>query len=233
MTTRPMPQRVLVLAACVLGLASFYAGTRFIVGLRVVPAHPITGRPIAGLATNAAWMERSARQSEEEPDRALQLIGIRPGMTVADIGAGSGYMTTRLARLVGPAGKVYANEIQPAMLDLLRAKAQGDGLTNIVVVEGTEFDVRLPPESVDLALLVDVYHEFARPQEMLRSIRASLRPDGRLVLVEYRKEDGSIPILPTHRLSVAEARRELEPEGFRFVDVLSGLPRQHVIVFTK
>jgi len=228
--TRPARLRFVVLA-CVLGLASFYAGTRFIRRTPSAPVHPITGRQIAGIATNVSWLDRATRDQEEAPEQALALIDIRPGMTVADIGAGTGYMTTRLARLVGPGGKVYANDIQPALLRIIREKAQAEQLTNIVVVQGRETDTNLPEDTIDLALLVDVYHELWHPQEMLRSIRRSLKADGRIVLVEYRTEDPTIPIAPTHRMSVAAARIELEAEGFRFERLISGLPRQHIIVF--
>jgi ubiquinone/menaquinone biosynthesis C-methylase UbiE len=142
-------------------------------------------------------------------------------------------MTTRIARLVGPSGKVYANDLQPAMLEIIRNKAQSEQLVNVDVVQGTDTDAHLPDDAMDLALLVDVYHEFWHPQEMLRSIRRSLKSGGRLVLVEYRKEDPSIPIADTHRMSVAEARTEVEAEGFTFERLVPGLPRQHIIIFRK
>jgi ubiquinone/menaquinone biosynthesis C-methylase UbiE len=154
-------------------------------------------------------------------------------MIVADVGAGSGYMTTRIARIVGPAGKVYAEDIQPAMLRILQDKARTEHLANIELVLGTDVDAPLPENAIDLALLVDVYHEFRHPQEMLRSIRRSLKAGGQLVLVEYRKEDSSIPIASTHRMSVADARTEVEAEGFTFDRVVPGLPRQHIIMFRK
>jgi SAM-dependent methyltransferase len=212
------------------GIVSFALGTRFAV---TRPVHPLTGRVVPGMATNAAWMDRAEREREEQPDRALQVIGVRPGMVVADIGAGTGYMTVRIARLVGPTGKVFANDLQIPMLRLIQQKAQQQGLGNIALVQGTQDDTRLPPETVDLALLVDVYHEVRQPQPLLRSIRRSLRANGRLVLVEYRKEDPTIPITSTHRLSVAEARTEIEAEGFTFVHSDEHLPRQHIIVFRK
>jgi ubiquinone/menaquinone biosynthesis C-methylase UbiE len=154
-------------------------------------------------------------------------------MIVADVGAGSGYMTVRLARRVGPAGRVYANDLQATMLTLLRDKVRSEKLTNVEFVQGTEMDARLPAGAIDLALLVDVYHEFGYPQEMLRSIRQSLKPNGQLVLLEYRKEDASLEILPDHKMSVAEVRTEIEPEGFTFVRLIPQLPRQHIIVFRK
>jgi SAM-dependent methyltransferase len=215
-----------------LGLVAFYAGTRLITTQRP-PVHPLTGRQIAGIATDASWLDRATREHEEAPEQALALIGIRPGMVVADVGAGTGYMTTRLARLVGPSGTVFANDIQPAMLRILQDKAHTEHLANVVVVKGSEIDAHLPEHAIDLALLVDVYHELWHPQEILRSLRRALRPDGELVLVEYRKEDPSIPIAPTHKMSVAEVRSEVEAEGFTFDRLVPGLPRQHIIIFRR
>ena len=216
-----------------LGTASLAVGTQFLRPSPSAPIHPLTGRQIAGIATDADWLDRGERESEEDPERALDLIGVTPGMVVADIGAGSGYMTVRIARRVGTAGRIYAEDIQPALLSRLQAKASEGKLTNIQVVIGTEGDARLPPETMDLELLVDVYHEFWQPQAMLGSLRRALKPGGRLVLMEYRKEDPSIPIATTHKMSVAEARAEVTPEGFRFDRVIDGLPRQHIIVFRR
>ena len=224
-------RRFLVLVG-LLGLVAFYAGTRPITTQRP-PVHPLTGRQIAGVATDTSWLDRATREHEEAPEQALALIGLRPGMVVADVGAGTGYMTTRLARLVGPGGKVFANDIQPAMLRIIQDKVQTEHLSNVVVVQGSEIDAHLPEDTIDLALLVDVYHELWHPQEMLRSLRRALRPDGELVLVEYRQEDPSIPIAPTHRMSVADVRTEVEAEGFRFDRLVPGLPRQHIIIFRK
>jgi SAM-dependent methyltransferase len=225
--------RPLILLGVVLGLGSFLAGA-YIVSTRPVPlTHPLSGRPIAGIATDIDWLDRSSREREEEPERALDLIGITPGSVVADVGAGSGYMTSRIASRVGPTGKVYANDLQPAMLRTIMDKLRQQPVSNVDVVQGTEYDARLPDGAMDLVLLVDVYHEFRHPQEMLRSIRRSLKPDARLVLVEYRKEDPRIPIAFTHRMSVAEARTEVEAEGFTFDRVIQGLPRQHIIVFRR
>jgi len=216
------------------GLASFYAGTHLVTTRPAAPpVHPLTGRQIAGIATDAGWMERATRQQEEAPEQALTLIGIRPGMVVADVGAVSGYMSTRLAGLVGPQGTVYANDIQPGLLRILQQKAETEHLSNIALVQGTETDTRLPDESIDLALLVDVYHEFRHPQEMLQSIRRALKVNGQLVFIEYRKEDPTIPIAQTHRMSVADLRAEAQAEGFRFDRVLEELPRQHIIIFRK
>lgn len=223
--------RFLALAA-LLGAASLYVGVR-VGSQRTVAVHPVSGRPIAGIATDATWMDRASREQEEAPSHALSLIGIRPGMVVGDIGAGSGYMTLRVAALVGPAGKVYAEDIQPDLLQVLQQKTQAARLSNVEIVLGSDTDAKLPENALDLALLVDVYHEFQHPREMLRSIRGSLKAGGRLVLVEYRKEDASLPIAPRHRLSVADATVEIGMEGFTFDRALEDLPRQHVIVFHK
>jgi predicted methyltransferase len=199
------------------------------------PRHPVTGRPIAAVmgAAGAAWLERAEREAEERPSLAVQLLRLRPGQTVADIGAGSGYYTELLARAVGPSGRVYATEIQPEMLRLIEQRIQRRKLANVVPVLATETDPRLPRESLDLALLVDVYHEFAHPQQMLRRIREALKPGGRLVLIEFRKEDPSVPIREEHKMSIAEARAEVEPEGFLFEGVLNDLPWQHILIFRK
>jgi predicted methyltransferase len=221
------------LVLLVLGLASFYAGTRFLANRPAPFVHSLTGRPIAGIATNAGWMDRASREGEEAPDRALALIGVERGAIVADVGAGTGYMTTRLARLVGPDGTVYATDIQPDLLRVISDKTKTEHLSNVHITQGTETDVNLPEAAVDLALLVDVYHEFRRPQEMLRSIRRTLKIGGRLVVVEYRKEDPAIPIADTHRMSVADLRTEIEAEGFAYDRAIEGLPRQHIVVFRK
>jgi predicted methyltransferase len=219
--------------ALLLGLTSFYAGTRLFTTRPAPPVHPLTGRQIAGIATDANWLDRVTREQEEAPEQALTLIGIRPGMVVADVGAGTGYMTTRLARLVGPGGKVYANDIQPAMLRIIQDKARAERLANVEIVQGSDIDAHLPENTVDLVLLVDVYHELWHPQAMLRSLRRSLKRDGELVLVEYRKEDPDIPIAPTHRMSIADVRTEVEAEGFTFDRTVPGLPRQHIIIFRR
>jgi ubiquinone/menaquinone biosynthesis C-methylase UbiE len=197
--------------------------------------HPVTGRKYAGVmsADGASWLTRPERESEEQPDEALKAIGIAPGSTVADIGAGSGYMSLRMAKLVGPTGKVYANDIQPRMLDLLRENLRKQKITNVEPVLGEYDDPKLPAASVDLVLLVDVYHEFSEPQKMLRHIREALRADGRLVLLEYRGEDPAVPIRAEHKMTVAQVKAELEPEGYRLDQVKENLPRQHILIFRK
>jgi ubiquinone/menaquinone biosynthesis C-methylase UbiE len=197
--------------------------------------HPVTGRqiaPVMGVA-GADWLDRPEREREENPEGALDAIKIRPGMIVADIGAGTGYMSLRLAKRVGPTGKVFANDIQPEMLRRLRKNADKAQLKNIETVLGTDVDPKLPAGQLDLVLMVDVYHELSQPQKMLRKIRESLKPEGRLVLLEYRKEDPSIPILPVHKMSVDEVRKELGSERFVLSQVIESLPRQHILILTR
>jgi len=204
---------------------------------RVVAAdtHPITGRTYAGVmgVGGAPWLERAEREDEERPKAAVRLLGLKPGMVVGDVGAGSGYYTELIARKVGSSGKVYATDIQPGMIQLLRQRVQRAGLTNVEAVLSTETDSGLPDSALDLIILVDVYHEFSQPQAMLRQLKAALKPGGRLVLLEFRKEDPAVPIRPEHKMSVAEVRAELEPEGFRFDKVLPDLPWQHILIFLK
>jgi ubiquinone/menaquinone biosynthesis C-methylase UbiE len=197
--------------------------------------HPVTGRPIAPVmgVGGADWLDRPEREKEENPEGALDAIGIRPGMIVADVGAGTGYMSLRLAKRVGPTGKVYANDIQPEMLSRLRQNADKAKLKNIETVLGSDVDPKLPVGQLDLVLLVDVYHEFSQPQKMLRKIRDCLKPTGRLVLLEYRKEDPNIPIITVHKMTVEEVKKELEAERFIFSQVIESLPRQHILIFNR
>ena len=197
--------------------------------------HPLTGRHIANVMgfRGADWLERPERESEENVEGALDAIGLRPGMTVAEVGAGSGYVALRMAKRVGPSGKVYANDLQPEMLGLLRNNAAKGGITNVETVLGSETDPNLPAGQMDLIILVDVYHEFSQPQKMLQGIRRALKPDGRLVQLEYRKEDPNVPILPDHKMSVAEAKIEVEAEGFKLDPVIETLPRQHILIYKK
>lgn len=197
--------------------------------------HPVSGRiiaPVMGVG-GAGWLERPEREAEEAPSIAIRALGLKAGQVVADIGAGSGYYTVRMAREVGPAGKVYATDIQPGMLDLLRRNVAQASLENVVPVLGAADDPRLPADTLDLALMVDVYHELSSPQEFARRLRVALKRTGRLVLLEYRKEDPRVPIRPEHKMSVAEVRAELEPEGFRLATVLNDLPWQHILVLTR
>lgn len=216
-------------------LAAVAAALTLSVVLQAQQRHPVSGRliaPVMGVG-GAEWLERPERESEEAPTKAIQALQIQSGQVVADIGAGSGYYTVRLAREVGPTGKVYGTDIQPGMLDLLLRNVAKAKLDNVVPVLGTPDDPKLPPGSIDLALMVDVYHELAAPQAFIRKLRASLKPGGRLVLLEFRKEDPRVPIRPEHKMSVAEVRQELEPEGFTLSAVLDVLPWQHILVLTR
>jgi len=197
--------------------------------------HPISGRRFAGVMgwQGAEWLERSEREFEEAPNKALDALGPLTGQTVADVGAGSGYFTVRLATRVGKQGRVYANDLQPEMLKMLAARLAREKVPNVTLVPGAVDDVRLPPAAMDLVLMVDVYHEFSEPQKMLRSIRTALKPGGRLVLLEYRKEDPEVPIRLEHKMSITEAKLELEAEGFSLSKVDDRLPRQHILIFSK
>lgn len=197
--------------------------------------HPKSGRriaPVMGVG-GADWLERNERESEENPTKAVELLDLKPGMVVADIGAGVGYYSLRIAQRVGPTGKVFANEIQPEMLSLLKKRLRDQKVKNIEMVLGTERDPKLPAGSCDLILMVDVYHEFSHPQEMLRRLREALKDDGRLVLLEFRKEDPYVPIRPEHKMSVKEAKLEVEEEGYQLAQVKEDLPWQHILIFKK
>jgi predicted methyltransferase len=197
--------------------------------------HPLTGRKIAGVCGvgGASWLNRPEREEEEHPDAAIEALGLQPGMVVADVGAGTGFMSIKMARKVGPTGKVYANDIQPGMLDLLRKNAAKEKLTNIEPVLGSATGTNLPKGQMDLVLMVDVYHELSEPEKMLRDLRETLKPDGRLVLIEYRGEDPGVPINNTHKMTVAQVKTELEAEGFVLGPVDESLPRQHILFLTK
>lgn len=197
--------------------------------------HPVTGRRIPPVmaASGADWLDRPEREREEEPEKAIQAFNLKPGMKVADVGAGTGFYTVRIADRVGPQGKVYASDIQPEMIKRLRANVSARGLSNVEPVLGTESDPKLPAGQLDLVVLVDVYHEFSRPQRMLHHIRDSMKSDARLILVEYRAEDLSVPIRPEHKMSISGVRAEVEPEGFIFEKSVETLPWQHIIFFRR
>ena len=205
-----------------------------VVAAQAPGVHPISGRrfaPVMGYQ-GADWLERSERDEEEAPDVALNVLKIPKGASVADIGAGSGFITERLSARVGPTGRVFANDLQPQMLQILGRRLAQQNITNVTLVQGTIDDPKLDAASVDLEIMVDVYHELSQPQAMLRRLRAALKPGGRLVLLEYRKEDPTIPIKFEHKMSVAEAKMELEAEGFTLAKVDEALPRQHILIFT-
>jgi SAM-dependent methyltransferase len=199
------------------------------------PTHPVTGREIAGVMgmSGAEWLVRPERVAEENPDGALDAMDIRPGMKIADVGAGVGYMTLRMAKRVGPTGKIYGVDLQPGMLQKLSENAKAQGIANVEPVLGEPADPKLPAGQIDMILMVDVYHEVSQPQQMVRKLREALKPDGRLVLLEYRAEDPSIPINPDHKMTVEQVRAEIEPEGFRLLPPIETLPRQHLLILVK
>jgi predicted methyltransferase len=181
----------------------------------------------------AAWLEREGREQQEKPEVVLEAMRLKPGMTVAEIGAGTGFFSRRLAKVVGPAGKVYAEDIQPQMLDLLKQYAAKEGITNIIPVLGSDTDPKLPPHAVDRILLVDVYHEFQKPEPMLSRIAESLAPGGLVILVEYRLEgDSAAHINIKHRMSIEQVTAEWGRAGFLLVNRLETLPAQHIFLFS-
>jgi ubiquinone/menaquinone biosynthesis C-methylase UbiE len=209
--------------------------TTFILAAQQPGVHPLSGRVYAGVMgyQGADWLDRPERIEEEAPDDAIAALDLKRGQVVADIGAGSGYMSIRMSKKVGPTGRVYSEDIQPEMIALLKKRIEKERITNTTTILGLVDDPMLPPAALDLELLVDVYHEFQKPQEMLRHLRDGLKPGGRLVLLEYRKEDPTIPINPAHKMTVAVAKLEVEAEGFTLTKVDEVLPRQHILIFTK
>jgi ubiquinone/menaquinone biosynthesis C-methylase UbiE len=182
----------------------------------------------------APWLERPERTDEERPDLLHSLLNLRPGLVVADIGAGTGYHSWRIAQAIGPSGKVYAVDIQPEMLSLLATNLASRSITNVVGVLGTLTDPKLPENSIDLALMVDVYHEFDHPHEMLAAITRALKPGGRVAFVEFRGEQISVPIKPLHKMTEAQVRKEAEVHPrLRWVGTRKELPWQHLIFFEK
>ena len=180
----------------------------------------------------ADWLERPERAEREMPARVVEAMSLKPSDVVADIGAGTGYFTFRLAPEV-PRGIVYAVDIQPEMLAKIRRRMKADDVGNVVPVRGTERAPKLPAGAVDAALMVDAYHEFAFPYEMMRGLREALRPGGRVYLVEYRKEDPTIPIKRLHKMTEKQAVRELAAADLRHVRTEDVLPRQHLMIFEK
>jgi ubiquinone/menaquinone biosynthesis C-methylase UbiE len=181
----------------------------------------------------AGWLERPEREKEEQPKKLLRLLELKPGMVVADIGAGSGYHSLRMAQIVGAKGKVLAVDIQKEMLDIIRKRMKKNKVENIEPVLGTETDPKLPAGEVDLILMVDVYHEFTFPYEMTEELTKSLKPGGRLVFVEFRLEDEKVPILLAHKMTEKQVRAEMAPHPLKHVKTIESLPWQHVIIFEK
>lgn len=195
------------------------------------------GREIAHVMgfQGAIWLERPEREDEEAPSKLVKELKLQPGQVVADIGAGSGILSVMMAKEVGDTGKVIAVDVQQEMLDLLDKKLAEQGVKNVEGLLGTEKSPRLEPESIDLAIMVDVYHEFAFPYEMMREISKSLKPGGRVVFVEYRKEDPNVPIKLVHKMTQAQVKREINQPEFqlKWKETIGTLPRQHVIIFEK
>jgi SAM-dependent methyltransferase len=181
----------------------------------------------------APWLIRESRDREEDTTTLMKILGAKPGDTVADLGCGNGFYSLRLAKQIGPEGEVLAVDIQPEMLRLLKARADEQEIDTIKPILGTLIDPKLPAKSLDLALLVDVYHEFSHPVQMLKEIRAGLKPEGRLALVEFRSEDADVPIKPLHKMSKAQMMKELSANGFKLVGQFDELPWQHVMFFAR
>jgi SAM-dependent methyltransferase len=192
------------------------------------------GREIAQVMgfAGASWLERPTREQEERPDLLVRELHLRVGMTVADIGAGSGYLSRRMAPLVAP-GKVFAVDVQPAMVALLKKVSLQPGLGNVMPIQGSSDDVNLPDASVDLAVMVDVYHELEFPYEVMQSLVRAVKSGGHVIFVEYRAEDPAVPILPLHKMSTAQVRREMRGLPLVWERTSETLPLQHVVVFRR
>jgi SAM-dependent methyltransferase len=199
------------------GIGKFFHGRE----ISQVMGHPAIG-----------WLERDEREAEEAPGKALDALALPPATVIADIGAGSGYYAFRIAPKI-PLGKVIAVDIQPEMLEFLRQRAKELGISHVEPHLGATHDLQLPPNTLDAALLVDSYHEFSEPAEMLASLLRSLKPGGRVFLIEFRAEDEQVPIKPLHKMSEAQARLEFEGAGFQFVTNDRRLPWQHLMVFQR
>ncbi|MEX2171495.1 MAG: methyltransferase domain-containing protein [Pirellulales bacterium] len=181
----------------------------------------------------AEWLTRDTREREEACSKLIAALALEPGQMVCDLGCGNGFYTLEMAPLIGPQGVVWAVDIQPEMLTMLGERAEKRGISNIKPVLGTIVDPKLPDGLFDLLLLVDVYHEFSNPEEMLREMRESLKPEGRIALVEYREEDPEVPIKPLHKMSQQQVLKEYEANGFKLVGQFDELPWQHVFFFAR
>jgi ubiquinone/menaquinone biosynthesis C-methylase UbiE len=192
------------------------------------------GREIAQVMGHegADWLERPERLTQEQPDKVIDAMQLRPTDTVADIGAGTGYFSVRMARRV-PQGTVVAEDIQPEMIQLLQDNMRTAGAANIKTVLGTTSDPHLPPDSIDKALLVDTYHEFDQPKEMIQGVIKGLKPDGQIVFVEYRGEDPDVPIKPHHKMTEAQLTAEMNAVGLHLVRRFEELPWQHVLIYGR
>lgn len=240
LTANPAPIPRLAML-CLLSLLAIPGYAAEHPGYEVDPARSTTGigkfymgREISFVMGHQAadWLNRPEREREERPDAVVANMNLAPDAVVADIGAGSGYFAFRLARVV-PEGKVMAVDIQPEMLTLIEARMAEDNVDNIEPVRGAVDDPRLAPESIDAALMVDAYHEFSHPFEMVDGIVRALRPGGRIFLLEYRGEDPSVPIRPLHKMTELQAVKEMSVFGLEWTDTLDFLPWQHMMIFTK
>ncbi|MHC2070218.1 class I SAM-dependent methyltransferase [Bremerella sp. T1] len=205
-------------------------------GVEQIDGRPVyLGRQIAQTMhyTGAPWLIRESRQREEDCEKMLKNLGVEPGMTVCDMGCGNGFYSLQMAKLVGENGKVLAVDIQPEMLRLLKARAAEQEIDNIELILGDIDDPKLPKEKVDLILCVDVYHEFSHPVEMLKGMRESLKPDGKIALLEFRMEDPNVPIKLLHKMSKKQMLKEYEANGFQLAKQFDGLPWQHMMFFEK
>lgn len=193
------------------------------------------GREIAQTMhyNGAPWLIRESRQREEDCQKMLENLGVKPGMTICDMGCGNGFYSLKLAEMVGKDGKILAVDIQPEMLRLLKARAEEKGIENIELVLGDIDNPKLPEGKVDLILCVDVYHEFSHPVEMLAAMRKSLKPDGKIALLEFRMEDPNVPIKLLHKMSKKQMLLEYEANGFQLARQFDGLPWQHMMFFEK
>jgi precorrin-6B methylase 2 len=193
------------------------------------------GREIAAVMgwQGAAWLEREEREKEERTDLLLKELNLKPGMVIADIGAGTGYLTRRMSPIVGSKGKVIAVDVQPQMIRILDALVKKERITNVSTVLGREDSVNLPENSVDLAIMVDVYHELEFPLEVINSLIKALKPGGQLIFVEYKAEDPNVPIKEVHKMTEAQIKLEMSLQALKWERTGSKLPWQHVVVFRK
>lgn len=181
----------------------------------------------------AEWLMRRVREQEEGPSKMREQLQVKLGMVICDMGCGNGYHTLPLAQMVGEKGKILAVDVQPQMIEMLRQNIERQGLKNIEPIQGLYHDPKLPPNTCDLILLVDVYHEFSHPVQMLTSMCAALKPEGQLVLVEFRAEDDTVPIKPEHKMTKDQITKEMNANGFELKRQYDGLPWQHLMFFGK
>lgn len=193
------------------------------------------GRQIAQVMGHQAadWLERPEREEEEKTDQMVEALKFREGEVVADIGVGSGYVARRIAKKVGATGKILGVDIQPEMLELLKKRMAMFRITNVEGVLGEEKDPKLPAESCDTMIMVDVYHEFEHPYEMMEAMVKALKPGGRIVFVEFRGEDPDVPIKLVHKMTVAQVKKEMSVHAMEYAETIATLPWQHIIVFRK